>query len=138
MSNDTKGLISPDQLEDHLDSMRFEISAEMVKRLRDAAVEAALDADVKKQKYEFALIWQVRNDISEILGSAWEQSEGVIEFTDGDESVQLMGLVRPGYFEREPLVRYRRKLKSGKYSKEVPTHPVSYIAKFFRRATKSE
>ena len=115
-----------------MDGLLFEMTEEIASKLRDDAVAAAIDAEVKKDKWAWAVVSVASVKLRKKFGHAWRGMEGVIQFSNGYETVKLIRVIPPGWRQIEPEVVYYRKLKSGKYSKSECELAVSYVLAFFR------
>ena len=115
-----------------MDGLLFEMTEEIASKLRDDAVAAAIDAEVKKDKWMRAVVSVASSKLYEKFGHLWRGMEGIMKFSDGDETVKLIRVIPPGWREAEPTLVYRRKLKSGRYSKSDCDIAVSYVLAFFR------
>lgn len=112
--------------------VNFEVDEKIVEKLRDAAVDAAIEAEVRRRKWEIAAVEFFQEKLEEKFGYGWDTKEGILEFSDGDATVKLLQVVAPFWKQNEPLVVYRRKLKSGKYAKGEKRIEVNYVLEFFR------
>jgi hypothetical protein len=110
----------------------FEVDEQLVERLRDAAVEAAIEAEVRRKKWEIATVALFQDKLEEKFGDEWDTREGILEFSDGDETVKLLRVVAPFWKAESPSVVYLRKLKSGKYAKQEEQAEAGYVLEFFR------
>lgn len=110
----------------------FAVDEKIVEKLRDDAVDAAIEAEVRREKWEITALEFFQEKLEEKFGKEWDTKEGVLQFSDGDETVKLLRVVAPFWKEKEPSVRYLRKLKSGKYSKNEESIEVGYVMEFFR------
>ena len=115
---------------DFMTGLCFETTDDLVKKLRDEAVAATIEAQVRKEKY-----WRAFKVLSEQKLTAkfgrWEGKEGVIGYTDGEQRVRLVGFSRFRFSEKEPQIDYYKLLKSGKFSKVADHVSVSYLLSFF-------
>lgn len=110
----------------------FEVDEKIVEKLRDAAVDTAIEAEVRRRKWEIAAVEFFQEKLEEKFGDGWDTKEGILEFSDGDETVKLLRVVAPFWQANEPSVVYLRKLKNGKYSKGEKRVEVGYVMEFFR------
>jgi hypothetical protein len=116
-----------------MQSVYFEMTGELVSKLRDDAIAAAIDAQVKKDKWKIAALMFAEKKLREEFGE-WVDKEGTMEFSDGDQVVKLLLAKVPTWTETEPQVLYVTKLKSGKFSKSSLSVDASYVLSFFRSA----
>ena len=112
----------------------FRISESIVTKLRDAAIESAIEAEVRRLKWEHAVTEFAEDRVSVKFGHAWRGTEGEIEFSDGIVEVKLVEVCRPSWADKEPTMVFHRKLKSGKYSKVNEELAVSDALRCFRPA----
>jgi hypothetical protein len=115
----------------------FRLTEAVVKKLRDDAIEAAIEADVRKTKWIKSAVQFANRELMDKHGIIWEGTEGVIEYSDGNEYVKLDKVSPPLYEEIEPQVEYRRRLKNGKWSKTLNSADFSYVMRFFRANSES-
>ena len=118
-------------LED-MDGVLFEITPEILRKIRDRAVEATIEAQIQKEKWCRSVLMfserQLRNQLGGLAGI-----KGTIAFSGGNLSVILDGIEQPSWFQLECQVTYRRKLKSGKFSKHVERVDASYFQSHFSK-----
>lgn len=116
----------------NMPGVAYRIDKSIVQKLRDAAIDSAIEAEVRKEKWEYAVTELAELQVAEKFGWKWRGMEGEIQFSDGNVLAKLVSIVAPSWRDTEPQMVYHRKLKSGRYSKVDHEQRVSYILQFFR------
>ena len=115
-----------------MDGVFFEMTPEILRKIRDRAVEATIEAQIQKEKWRRSVLMfsqtQLHNQLGGLAGI-----KGTIAFSGGDLSVILDGIEQPSWYQSACQVTYRRKLKSGKFSKHVERVDASYIQSHFSK-----
>lgn len=113
-----------------MDGIYFEITKEIALKLRDDAVMAALDAEIKKDKW-FRAVMMLSIEELEAKFGRWRELEGVLSFSDSKPHVKLLRVDKAGFTETAPVIWYCEKLKSGKFSKSEHYESVDYVLDHF-------
>jgi hypothetical protein len=116
----------------NMDGVFFEMTPEILCKIRDRAVEATIEAQIQKEKWCRSVLMFSERQLRKQLGGL-AGIKGTIAFSDGDLSVILDGIEEPSWFQLVCQVTYRRKLKSGKFSKHVERVDASYIQLHFSK-----
>ena len=116
---------------DQMSGIEFHITEEIAVRLRDEAVISALEAETKKDAWVRAVISLARVKLSKKFGPFWDRSIGLMKFSDRSITVKIVRIEEPGWRESDPVLVYRTKLKSGKWSTSEAEVKVSYALSFF-------
>lgn len=116
--------------------VKFHVTESLLERLRDEAVDAALEAEVRKKKWQDACLVVARRKLGEKFGG-WEGRDGVMTFPNGDHSFEKR--VRLGDIEfvsnwcdNSVRVCYHQRLGSGKLSKVSAWVSVEHVLLNFK------
>lgn len=110
----------------------YDMTQELCDRLREQAVEAAIEADVRRAKWQEAARRLVYQKMTMTFGAKWRNLVGTLPLPNGDGIVRLESVCKPSNGGPEAVVIFRRLLKRHQWAKSRNTAPLDYVVTWFR------